>query len=1029
MNYLLFAPWKTSSTLLVSSLEPNFELVIKETFHENYFESDVIVQSLSDKWHLNRKSSPSWYKYILNFEECVAAKQWCADIARDIVKFSLDRKRGVCFQIAESAQLTSQIFNEIKRIGSSEFKIAKSNYDTDIQGMAFMHNFLEGNPYFVANAINFFVINCMDQRSHIVTTMKKLSNTGMVMLAQHIASVMPMKLVITTIKYFTTNSTLFKLQDNDVVETITYEKYDSTTMWDRYIFLQGEFSRAGSHQHFLELHQFLDALEISRSAFANMQLSKDLVSFRSDGEFWRARVDYCRSFLANIQISPDGKLRPLNVRDPSRQCIALNEKLHIRQLVLQNARNIRQLQIEIDGELVNFNVEKFENQACECLTEISIDIYLDCTQAICLTALSNEWPEIFIVFSYFDENRNWKTKTNNLTTKNEQARPKINSDTPGLSDVFGAPVPLIINYPLSISERLNLTVSCADCAGIPKVDEAGTIQEENGIKVQIMHEGTRVIAGGYYGQWMSEVIERLRGHHEPQEELIFHTLLKQARSGTLMVELGSYWAYYSNWYLGEVENSRVVCVEPDENRMLVGKKNIALNNRDAIFHLAAVGGKSCNVDDFVRESDGTRVNIPVWDFAKLQEEINYQSIELLHMDVQGAELPFLESIAHAAYRDKIRFIVISTHHESISGSATTHRDCLKLLIELGAFILCEHAVDESFSGDGLIVASFRVEDSNLSIPSISLCPPEQSLFGPDPQRPSRTQSSLEISSIQSPLPEFKAYMEPVNTISGTIYVHRSDSVIGPSLKRTGTFQTDKVDEILLFLQSKLNFSPDLFVDIGANIGTHILHAMKSCGFKRGLAFEPDPVNHALLKRNIAQADLLEKVQTYQLALSSRSGAATLELSESNFGDHRIRVFDQKASTFFKEDERRLISVLSDTCDKFFAENSIVLSINTLIWMDVQGHEGQVLSACKKLFSGREKPYVVCEFWPYGLDRAGGKDMFFDFLRSCAFVYEINQKNWQACPESDLARLETLYQRMLLAANNDDFSHTDILCIL
>jgi hypothetical protein len=47
----------------------------------------------------------------------------------------------------------------------------------------------------------------------------------------------------------------------------------------------------------------------------------------------------------------------------------------------------------------------------------------------------------------------------------------------------------------------------------------------------------------------------------------------------------------------------------------------------------------------------------------------------------------------------------------------------------------EHTIDESFSGDGLIVASFRRNDANILLPLLSKNVPEKSLFGraPDPR--------------------------------------------------------------------------------------------------------------------------------------------------------------------------------------------------------------------------------------------------------------------------------------------------------
>jgi hypothetical protein len=85
---------------------------------------------------------------------------------------------------------------------------------------------------------------------------------------------------------------------------------------------------------------------------------------------------------------------------------------------------------------------------------------------------------------------------------------------------------------------------------------------------------------------------------------------------------------------------------------------------------------------------------------------------------------------------KVRFIVVSTHHESVfstyqkssTGSTTTHEDCVRALESLGAKVFVDHDVYESYSGDGLIVASFAAEDRSIVLPAISRNVRERSLF-------------------------------------------------------------------------------------------------------------------------------------------------------------------------------------------------------------------------------------------------------------------------------------------------------------
>jgi hypothetical protein len=98
--------------------------------------------------------------------------------------------------------------------------------------------------------------------------------------------------------------------------------------------------------------------------------------------------------------------------------------------------------------------------------------------------------------------------------------------------------------PISLDNaaRAEMTVSCRDCELIPKVRDAGKVVSLEGKPVQIMHNGVRVVAGGYYGDWMTGIIERLQGHHEPQEEVVFHEILKHVAPDATMLELGGFWS-------------------------------------------------------------------------------------------------------------------------------------------------------------------------------------------------------------------------------------------------------------------------------------------------------------------------------------------------------------------------------------------------------------------------------------------------------------------------------------------------------
>ena len=128
------------------------------------------------------------------------------------------------------------------------------------------------------------------------------------------------------------------------------------------------------------------------------------------------------------------------------------------------------------------------------------------------------------------------------------------------------------------------------------------------------------------------------------------------------------------------------------------------------------------------ENSSKPISLPMLNGESLISFSGGKIVELLHLDIQGAELDFIKSLKVAADKKLLCFVMVSTHHSSISGSANTHFDCLKQLRFLGGNILVEHDVIESFSGDGLILGSFFPEDVNLPFPEISRNRAETSLF-------------------------------------------------------------------------------------------------------------------------------------------------------------------------------------------------------------------------------------------------------------------------------------------------------------
>lgn len=278
--------------------------------------------------------------------------------------------------------------------------------------------------------------------------------------------------------------------------------------------------------------------------------------------------------------------------------------------------------------------------------------------------------------------------------------------------------------------RIALAVACRDADVIPKVPDAGEVRDGTP-PVQVMHNGVLVEADGYQGAWMTEIIRRLRGHHEPQEEIAFHAVVERlamAEANPAVIELGSWWAFYSLWARHRIPGARSFCVEPDLPYLELGRRNFELNGFEGRFHHAAVGKEPQPPQPFLCESDGREHDVRVESLASLLDRFALDRADLVLVDVQGAETPLLDGARDILRDGRVRFMVISTHHHRISGDPLTHQRCLLLLQELGAHVVTEHTVAESFTGDGLIVVSFDERDRDLTVLT-SRCRVGDSLFG------------------------------------------------------------------------------------------------------------------------------------------------------------------------------------------------------------------------------------------------------------------------------------------------------------
>jgi len=225
---------------------------------------------------------------------------------------------------------------------------------------------------------------------------------------------------------------------------------------------------------------------------------------------------------------------------------------------------------------------------------------------------------------------------------------------------------------------------------IKRHKDAGKVVDGN----VILHQGIKVSAQGYYGDF-SDCLTLNIGVHEPSEERMFQEVLEDIDPGGTMIELGSYWAMYTIWFNKVIKDAVNYCIEPEASNLNVGIDNCKLNDVKADFTLGFIGssGGEIKVSDFVKE-----------------KKIDF--IDMLHSDIQGYELHLLHDLVPLMKDKKIKYLFISTHSNEI------HYEAIRIMEECDYRIIASADFDEqTFCMDGIIVAC---QKENQKITNTSL---------------------------------------------------------------------------------------------------------------------------------------------------------------------------------------------------------------------------------------------------------------------------------------------------------------------
>jgi FkbM family methyltransferase len=192
-----------------------------------------------------------------------------------------------------------------------------------------------------------------------------------------------------------------------------------------------------------------------------------------------------------------------------------------------------------------------------------------------------------------------------------------------------------------------------------------------------------------------------------------------------------------------------------------------------------------------------------------------------------------------------------------------------------------------------------------------------------------------------------------------------------------------------------NLKPgDYFMDIGANVGYYTMIAAVLVGDRgRVVSFEPEKDNFSRIRHN-TDINGFTRCILENMAISDKSGKAVLHINPLNEGGHSLNEFgfyNDSLERWPKEEIERKFpamefeqEVACASIDDYMRENSLENPVPTVVKIDVEGFEMNVLKGMKILLMRFDAPDVVCEV------QTGHGDAF-DFMRAFGYkVYKLDR---------------------------------------
>ncbi len=182
--------------------------------------------------------------------------------------------------------------------------------------------------------------------------------------------------------------------------------------------------------------------------------------------------------------------------------------------------------------------------------------------------------------------------------------------------------------------------------------------------------------------------------HQEEINLFKSILVNINRDNPVMIEIGCFWAIWSLLFRDKFKQGKNILIDLGKRPLYIGVKNFELNNFNCTYYHGGFfidnsstysnrasdleyinNNKDTNVDELIINDNNlsskfSNMNLvgSELNFNNIYTENNLDIIDLIHMDIQGSELPLINNLLPLLQEKKILNIVIATHSQEIHNS-------------------------------------------------------------------------------------------------------------------------------------------------------------------------------------------------------------------------------------------------------------------------------------------------------------------------------------------------------------------------